>query len=245
MSSNPAPIPPEGSLGLLALGARGLDAWREVRGTDWIADRKANTPIPEPPAEEPERQYEGTSLTIVSGLPRSGTSMAMQMLVAGGLSPYTDALREADESNPKGYYEHEKIKATATDASWIEEADGLTAKVVAPLLPHLPAGPTYRIVFMERNLDELIDSQKAMLARDGLTAADAERLGKAYALMLRQAVEWAEGPAAPALLRLNHRRVIADPTEAATRIADFLGLPADRIPTMAAVVDPSLHRQRA
>ena len=246
MPTPPPPVRPEGSLGLLALGYRGLDAWRDARGTEWVERLQAKRAqqAPEPQAK-PKPSYEGTTLTIVSGLPRSGTSMAMQLLVAGGLDPFTDAVREADESNPRGYYEHERVKGSASDVSWIPDASGHVVKVVAPLLPYLPPGPEYRVVFMERELDEILESQSVMLTRDGRTAADAERLRMAYANMLQSAFSWAGGPAAPKLLRVAHKDAIATPQIVAQRMADFLDLPAERAEDMAAVVDPSLHRQRA
>ena len=104
---------------------------------------------------------------IVSGLPRSGTSLVMQMLEAGGLEPYTDSRREPDADNPKGYLEHERAKelSSAVDKTWVREAAGKALKVISYLLTDLPAGVCYRVVFVRRDLDEVIASQNKMLER--------------------------------------------------------------------------------
>jgi hypothetical protein len=111
-------------------------------------------------------------ITIVSGLPRSGTSMMMQMLAAGGMPALADNLRQADEDNPRGYYEFERVKEVATDSSWLDEAEGKAVKMVYRLLYDLPADRSYRVIFMIRSLDEVIASQQVMLERSG-TASDA------------------------------------------------------------------------
>src|SRR5438067_7880099 len=106
-------------------------------------------------------------VTIVSGLPRSGTSMMMQMLAAGGIAAYSDGKRTPDEDNPRGNLEHEKATQLHRDTSWVREARGQVVKIVAHLLPYLPAGEEYRIVFMHRALEEVTASQSAMLKRLG------------------------------------------------------------------------------
>src|SRR4029077_16977405 len=106
-------------------------------------------------------------ITIVSGLPRSGTSMMMQLLVAAGREALTDSKRPADEDNPLGYFEFEKTLELAKDVSWLPQARGKVVKIVAQLLPFLPTTEHYDVIFMERNLAEVISSQKAMLARQG------------------------------------------------------------------------------
>ena len=107
------------------------------------------------------------TIYIVSGLPRSGTSMMMQLLEAGGLPVFTDSLRNADENNLKGYYEHEAVKIIHKDNSWMKNAVEKTVKVVSHLLPNLPMRYKYKIVFMERDLDEVITSQSKMLQNLG------------------------------------------------------------------------------
>jgi hypothetical protein len=259
----PYAIPPAGSLGLLALGYRGLVAWRAVRGTDWIEERRAEFDAAKAraaeqaaeqavaeaaaPAEAPTASeapaLDAASLVVVTGLPRSGTSMLMQMLAAGGLRAFTDEARSADESNPRGYFEHERVKALARDRAWVPEAHERAVKVVAPLLPHLPAGPAYRVVFLERDLDEVLRSQAAMLARLGHPSADPAVLRPVYARQLAAARAWMDATPRTEVLALRHRDVIADPAGAAARLNAFLGGGLDEA-AMAAVVDPSLHREK-
>jgi len=125
------------------------------------------------------------TVVIVSGLPRSGTSMVMQMLVAGGVQILSDGLRAADDDNPLGYFEDERVKHLHANADWLKGARGRAIKVVAPLLPYLPNDQNYRIVFNERNVDEVLASQVQMMARRGEKVADSPtrraRLKKAYA----------------------------------------------------------------
>ena len=230
----PYDIPPLGSLGLLAAGHRGLTAWREARGTAW----KDALPTRAAAQHAVDPALASATLAVVSGLPRSGTSMLMQMVTAGGLPAFTDQRREADASNPRGYFEHEQVKRLMLDRSWVPDADGHVVKVVAPLLPYLPAGPTYRVVMVERDLDQVLRSQAAMLGRS-VASGDAA-LTAAYRRYLAAALRWAESHAD--VLRLDHADVVARPLDAARRLREFLGL--DAAPeAVAAVVDPSLHRQ--
>ena len=127
-------------------------------------------------------------VTIVSGLPRSGTSMAMQMISAGGIAPLTDALRTADADNPRGYYELERVKALRTDKSWLDEARGKVVKVIHMLVPELPDDRAYRVVFLDRDVREVVKSQSTMLARNAKTGATMapERLMAVYGAQLTQ-----------------------------------------------------------
>ena len=107
-------------------------------------------------------------IVIVSGLPRSGTSMMMKMLEAGGIPLLTDSIRQADEDNPKGYYEFERAKKLPDgDTAWLKEARGKAVKIIAALLMELPQGYTYQVLFMHRNIQEVLASQSKMLARRG------------------------------------------------------------------------------
>ena len=107
------------------------------------------------------------SITIVSGLPRSGTSLMMKMLVNAGLSPVIDNFRKADEDNQGGYFEYEKVKQLAEESSWLEKTRGKLIKIISFYLDHLPDNLKFRVVFMERNIDEILASQKKMLIRRG------------------------------------------------------------------------------
>ena len=132
-------------------------------------------------------------VTIVSGLPRSGTSMMMKMLEAGGLPPLTDNLRTADEDNPKGYYEFERVKQLPKgDVAWLPDAQGKVVKVIAALLPSLPGGYHYRVIFMQRAMPEVLASQRQMLIRRG---EDPDKIpddviAKLFEKHLRQVNDW-------------------------------------------------------
>jgi predicted AlkP superfamily phosphohydrolase/phosphomutase/Tfp pilus assembly protein PilF len=202
-------------------------------------------------AEELRAQARAASqervVTIVSGLPRSGTSMMMQALVAGGLMPFTDAERPADESNPRGYFEHRAVKALASDNRFIADAVGHVVKVVAPLLPFLPPHFTYRVVFMERDMDEVLLSQNRMIERHRDGAADkAFRVGleAPFRAQLEKVEQWAARSLNVRMLRVPYHEAIADPVQVMARVNDFLGGDLDE-EAMAASVDPSLYRNRS
>ncbi len=184
-------------------------------------------------------------VTIVSGLPRSGTSLMMQMLAAGGIQVLTDGQRTADESNPRGYFELEAVKHARTDHSWLAQAEGKAVKVVHLLLPHLPTDRVYRVIFMQRDLTEVIASQRAMLQQQGRPTAalrDA-KLGEIFSKQLADVRQWLSQNPSFQVLFLQHRDVIEMPLAVAQQIASFLGGDLDP-KRMAAAVDPSLYRQR-
>jgi hypothetical protein len=185
-------------------------------------------------------------VTIVSGLPRSGTSMMMEMLEAGGMQPLVDHVRTADDDNPKGYYEFERVKQIETDQDWLEDAKGKVVKLIAALLKHLPPTYRYRVVFMRRNISEVLASQKQMLVRRGEptdTTSDAR-----MAALFRQHVEkvevWlAEQPNID-VLYVHYSDILARPAEQASRLNQFLGGSLDEA-QMVSAVDPTLYRQRS
>lgn len=184
---------------------------------------------------------------IVSGLPRSGTSMMMQMLAAGGLPLLTDGERVADANNPRGYWELEVVKKLGREAdlSWLDDACGKAIKVVAPLLPHVPLNRPYRIIFMERPLNEIVASQKAMLGRldrQGGKLTD-RQLASAY-LKQVNAVRGILSANAKRIevLALNYHRALADPATTATQVNRFLGGGLDES-AMARAIAPELRRE--
>ncbi|MBM4053007.1 MAG: sulfotransferase [Planctomycetes bacterium] len=183
---------------------------------------------------------------VVSGLPRSGTSLAMQAIHAGGIEPVTDGERVADPDNPRGYYEFERVKALRTDKAWLDGAAGKVVKVIHMLLPELPDDRLYRVVFMERELSEVLASQSAMLARSGRSGAalPPERLKAIYAQQLRQVHEWLSVRPNFAVLRVPYRSFVGEPAVQAARMAAFIGVPMDQH-AMASAVDPSLYRNKA
>jgi tetratricopeptide (TPR) repeat protein len=191
-----------------------------------------------PPVEE--------SLVVVSGLPRSGTSMLMQMLSAAEYPILSDGLREADEDNPRGYLEYEPVKNLLKDNRWLLEGCGKAIKIVAPLLSALPPRLPCRIILSERDLDEVLNSQDRMLERRGKPVATPERrrlLRDEYARTLDRVKAWLSRRPYTRLLVVEHSRAMADPLAVATQVAEFLGSP--KVADMAAAIDPSLHRNRA
>ncbi len=180
---------------------------------------------------------------IVSGLPRSGTSLMMQMLEAGGLPTLTDSIREPDESNPKGYYEFEKVKILSTDTEWLTQAENKAIKVVSLLLYNLPADHQYKIIFMERDMDEILASQKEMLKhRDEETGppdVDMHSFFESHLIKLR---EWLKTRKNMDIFYCNYNEIIKKPAETASRITGFLS-PANLDPDkMISVIDKSLYR---
>ncbi len=191
-----------------------------------------------------KRKALGT-ITVVSGLPRSGTSMMMQMLEQGGMDIFTDKKREADESNPKGYYEHEAVKGTMKNNKWVNEVGDKAVKVISQLLPSLPARYNYKIIFMERELNEVIDSQHKMLTRDGKIKEGEYRTGLEIAFKnnLDKVNFWATKNHHVEILKIPYTAVIEDPKTQAEKINEFLGNKLDTN-KMAAVVDAKLYRSK-
>jgi hypothetical protein len=184
-------------------------------------------------------------ITIVSGLPRSGTSLMMQMLEAGGMELLTDGQRVPDEHNPRGYFEHEGVKHSRNDLSWLDHAAGKAVKVIHLLLLHLPTGRDYRVIFMERDIQEVIASQRAMLKQQGRTGAalsDA-KLVEIFESQLTQVRQWLAERANFRILYVNHSGLIRNPLTAAEQINAFLGGHL-RTAKMADAVNPALYRQR-
>ena len=184
-------------------------------------------------------------ITIVSGLPRSGTSMMMQMLAAGGMPALADNLRQADEDNPRGYYEFERVKEVATDSSWLDEAEGKAVKMVYRLLYDLPADRSYRVIFMIRSLDEVIASQQVMLERSG-TASDAlddAQLADIYRRQLEAVTDWLNAKPNFSVLSVDYHELLSAPEPIVQQLNRFLGGRLDS-DAMLQVPDWSLYRQR-
>jgi hypothetical protein len=184
-------------------------------------------------------------IVIVSGLPRSGTSLMMQMLKAGGASLLIDEQRPADADNPNGYWEYEPVKRLPQDNSWMHQAEDKVVKVVSALLQYLPPQHTYKIIFMQRPMPEVLASQAAMLERQGVQGdkADEQTLGAVFAQHLDRIERWLAMQKHMAVLPVNYHETLADPAKTAARVAQFLDLPLV-CDAMARAVDPRLHRQR-
>lgn len=184
-------------------------------------------------------------VTIVSGLPRSGTSMMMRMLEAGGMGIVTDSVRSADEDNPRGYYEFEDVKRIKDDASWLEGAKGKAVKMVSMLLYGLPQDRTYRVIFMRREIGEVIASQRVMLERMGeRNIPEDDEMGRLYKRHLEEIERWLEGQQNIKVLYMNYKDVLEDPQGGALRISRFLG-DSLNVEDMVRAVDMSLYRQRS
>jgi hypothetical protein len=185
------------------------------------------------------------SIIIVSGLPRSGTSMMMQMLSGGGLPLLTDALRGADADNPRGYYEFEPVRRTRRDHKWLDDAVGKAVKVIHLLLLDLPTDRRYRVILMRRDVQEVIQSQAAMLARAGRQGAalSPARLAEVFARQMRDVTDYLARQACFDVFDVSYESAVDDPQATAIAVDRFLGGRLD-CDAMAATVDPSLYRQK-
>ena len=193
------------------------------------------------------RKWEfGEPVVVVSGLPRSGTSMVMKMLAAGGMQILTDHERRADEDNPEGYYEHTRVKNLGADPdkSWLREARGKALKVISHLIKDLPADNYYRVILVRRDLQEVLASQNIMLTRrmQPNPIADAEAL-ELYRKHLHSTVLYAQGRTNMELLQLNYHEVVRDSQASAQQINRFVDHKLDAT-SMAAVVNERLYRNR-
>jgi hypothetical protein len=184
-------------------------------------------------------------VTIVSGLPRSGTSLMMQMLQAGGMTLLTDEKRAADQNNPRGYFEYEAVKRSGTDVSWLGQAGGRAVKVIHLLLRHLPLERQYRVIFMLRDVQEVIASQRAMLKASGQSGARITdgQLAGVFEQQLGEVRQWLAERPNFRVLCVNYCEVLRDPSAVAQTIALFLGGRLD-VSAMEGVVDRTLYRQR-
>ncbi len=184
-------------------------------------------------------------ITIVSGLPRSGTSMMMKMLEAGGMPVVADHIRTADEDNPKGYYEFERVKQIEKDKEWLPAARGKVVKLISELLRHLPGDYQYRVVFMRRKIEETLASQKQMLIRRGqpTDVISNAKLAELFQRHLERTFAWLAEQPNFAVLYVEYADVLQNAKEQAARINEFLGNTLN-VEKMIGVVDQTLYRQR-
>jgi len=184
-------------------------------------------------------------ITVVSGLPRSGTSMMMRILEQGGLPVLTDGIRAADEDNPRGYYEFERVKRLDKDASWLPDAYNKALKVIYIFLYQLPPQHRYKVLFLRRDLDQVVASQNVMLGnRNEKRTLDDERLIHSYQQQLRHLEAWLKQQNNFEVLYLDYEDILSDPEDAVLGIVSFLGL---RLNTqrMVQTIEPALHRNRS
>jgi hypothetical protein len=185
-------------------------------------------------------------ITIVSGLPRSGTSLMMQMLSAGGMTLLSDGERQADVDNPRGYLEWERIKQLPQDPACIAEAEGKVVKVISRLLLSLPVEHEYRIIFMQRPLPEVMASQDEMLRHRGTfkPGADPAFISAAFERHLREVEVWLERQPNGTVCRISYHRVLSEARAVAENLATFLQTALD-VEAMMQRVDPTLYRNRS
>jgi hypothetical protein len=172
--------------------------------------------------------------------------MMMQILDAGGIPAMTDAVRGADKNNPKGYFEYEPVKQLGQgDSAWLDEARGRAVKIIAQLLPRLPKTHGYRVIFMLRDLDEIVASQQAMLARLERKGGSLppERMRAVFEGQLHQVSQALRERGIPLLL-VPHADCLQDPQAIAAKLQGFLG-PSFDAASVTATVDPQLYRSKA
>jgi hypothetical protein len=194
-----------------------------------------------------ESSWPADWIVVVSGLPRSGTSMMMRMLEAGGVEPFTDNVRAADESNPMGYYEHESVKNLKDgDTAWLDSARGRALKVVSPLLEHLPSRYDYKLMFMVRDIEEIMASQGSMLGegREWQGPPQDDDMAAVYRKHLKAVQSWLGDQPNVDVLYLRYRDIVEDPAGNVSIIEDFLGRELDHS-AMINAVDADLYRQRS
>lgn len=185
------------------------------------------------------------TITVVSGLPRSGTSMMMKMLEAGGMPILTDHIRSPDEDNPRGYFEFERVKQIDDDQAWLEDAAGKAVKMISALLKHLPPTFHYRVVFMQREMAEILTSQRQMLIRRGepTDRIGDEKMAAVFRRHLSLTESWLNEQPNMEVLYVRYDQAVQDPAAQAHRVNLFLGGSLD-VQEMMRVVDPNLYRQR-
>jgi len=184
-------------------------------------------------------------IILVSGLPRSGTSMMMRMIAAGGVEIVTDQIRQADRDNPVGYFEFEKVKRLSEETAWLKEVRGKAVKIISMLLYELPMDNAYKVIFMQRKMDEILASQKKMLERKGESPGrtDDRELSIKFNAHLRKVLAWLAERENMETLVVRYNDVIHDPQKESLRISRLL----DKVPVvgeMVRAIDKSLYRQR-
>ena len=184
-------------------------------------------------------------IIVVTGLPRSGTSLMMQILQSIGIRIFTDNQRRPDTSNPKGYFEHELVKTIENDSSWITDAKGKAIKIVSPLLIYLPKDYNYKVIFMNRDFNELILSQEKMLTISAMRNSknDIENLKHIFDKDINQAKNWTKENPKCKFVEISFAKLIENPKSEITKINEFLEINAD-LKDAIKIIDKSLYRSR-
>ncbi|MEM5563539.1 alkaline phosphatase family protein [Psychroserpens sp. AS72] len=200
---------------------------------------KINTPIEF--RDKSDFKYRKDQIVIVSGLPRSGTSLMMQMLDKGGLKALSDANRQADESNPKGYFEYDPVMALHNDNSWLNKAQNKSLKVVAPLLKFLDPKYRYKVIFMNRDLNEVVKSQQKMIGKDAETFP--VKLFNTYQRHLSQVETWKDKEPSVELIYVNYKDALNDTNTTIEKVVSFIGKEMNQ-DLMKSCVDKTLYRNK-
>jgi len=184
-------------------------------------------------------------IVIVSGLPRSGTSMMMRILAEGGLPVITDELRRADSDNPNGYFEFETVRQMSKgNVDWLANANGKAVKVISALLEYLPSDYSYKIIFLERDIREILESQRKMLAHRNEKATGAEsEIQLQIQTHLSVMKPWLVRQPNIEVLFVNYNTLMTTPEPLCEQITEFLDLPLNQA-RMLAVPDKQLYRNR-
>ncbi len=185
-------------------------------------------------------------IIVVTGLPRSGTSLMMRMLHLGGVELITDGVRSADSDNPRGYYEFEPVKRLPEgDTSWLQDAAGKAVKIVSGLVEHLPDQYRYRIILVTRETAEVLASQRKMLLRRGEDpdTVPEETMARLLAKHLERTRRWLKSQPNVSMIEVAYHDAVADPQSTAAQVAQLVARDLD-VDRMASAVDPSLYRNR-
>ena len=193
-----------------------------------------------------KKQGNGNKIIVVSGLPRSGTSLMMMMLDAAGIPPMQDHVREADLDNPKGYYEYERVKKLPDgDTKWVGEAKGKAVKVITMLLEHMPSKHKYDVILMRRDIEEILASQRKMLERRGEDPdkVSDQEIGQLFEKHFNHVYHWIQKQKNIRFVEVSYNQLLSSPEEEISKVNHFLGGKLDEN-AMLAKIDPDLYRQR-
>lgn len=184
------------------------------------------------------------TIYVVSGLPRSGTSLMMRMFEAAGIDVASDGERTADEDNPRGYYELEAVKGLPEDTSWIPATRGKVVKIISRLLLQVPSTEKYRVIFMRRDIDEILKSQQKMLVRRGEDTSDPDdEMRRNFIIHLGDVEVFLKERSDIEALFVSYNRLMNDPASQVLRVAKFIDR-VDSVDAMRAVIEPGLYRNR-
>ena len=186
-------------------------------------------------------KFRENQIVIVSGLPRSGTSVMMQMMDKGGLDVLTDGNRKSDDSNPKGYFEYDPVMSLHKDNTWLDKAQNKSLKVVAPLLKFLDPKFRYKVIFMNRDLTEVVKSQQKMIGKNPDVLPI--NLFEAYKKHLRQVEIWKEREPGVELIYVDYKDVINNTKKVVDKVVSFIGVDMNKN-EMENCVDKSLYRNK-